>query len=91
MAPGCNIPATRCQIDHNIAWERGGHTCVENLCPFCQGHHTVKHHGRWHIEQVPDSGGAILWTSPTGRHYRVEPERRVPVFIPAGDQGTPPF
>ncbi len=45
MAPGCNIPASRCQIDHNIPWEHGGHTALANLTPFCTGHHTVKHHG----------------------------------------------
>ena len=27
-------------------------TCLENNCPFCQGHHTVKHHGNW--ESPPD-------------------------------------
>ncbi|MGC5222103.1 DUF222 domain-containing protein [Micromonospora sp. DT81.3] len=85
MAPGCGIPASRCQIDHNMAWEHGGMTALENLAPFCQGHHTVKHHGRWRVEQIEGSGGAILWTSPTGRSYRVEPERSVPVFVPSDE------
>jgi hypothetical protein len=89
MAPGCNMPAARCQIDHNVAWEHGGPTALTNLTPFCQGHHTVKHHGRWGVEQIAGSGGAIMWTSPTGRQYRVEPERRVPVFVPA--DGPAPF
>lgn len=88
MAPGCSVPASRCQIDHNLAWEHGGHTALWNECPFCQGHHTVKHHGGWTVRQLPD--GAIEWTSPTGRRYIVQPERRVPAFRPA-DQGTPPF
>ena len=52
MAPGCNVPATRCQIDHSIAWEHGGFTCLSNLCPLCQGHHTVKHHGGWTVTQI---------------------------------------
>ncbi|HET8928479.1 MAG TPA: DUF222 domain-containing protein, partial [Microbacterium sp.] len=78
MAPGCSVPASRCQIDHNLAWEHGGHTALWNECPFCQGHHTVKHHGGWTIHQLPDSGGAIEWTSPTGRRYIVKPERHVP-------------
>lgn len=90
MAPGCNIPAARCQIDHNVAWEHGGHTRLENLTPFCQGHHTVKHHGRWRVEQVEGSGGAVAWTSPSGRRYLVQPERTVPVFVPT-DSGPPPF
>jgi len=90
MAPGCGVPASRCQIDHNVAWEHGGDTALENLAPFCQGHHTVKHHGRWRVEQIEGSGGAILWTSPTGRRYRVEPERSVPVFVPSSGE-PPPF
>ena len=91
MAPGCNIPAARCEIDHTIAWEHGGSTDLRNLAPLCKGHHTVKHHGRWTVHQIPDSGGALEWTSPAGRHYRVHPERRVPVFVPSGDAGAPPF
>lgn len=85
MAPGCNVPASRCQIDHNIAWEHGGSTALDNLLPFCQGHHTVKHHGRWHIEQLEGTGGAVQWTSPTGRRYRVDPECRTPTFAPTGE------
>lgn len=78
MAPGCGIPASRCQIDHSIAWEHGGVTALWNNAPLCTGHHIVKHHGGWDVHQHPD--GTIAWTSPTGRHYLVEPERRVPVF-----------
>jgi hypothetical protein len=90
MAPGCSVPASRCQIDHNLAWEHGGHTALWNECPFCQGHHTVKHHGGWTVHQLPGTGGAIEWISPAGRRYVVKPERPVPVFRPA-DQGNPPF
>ena len=80
MAPGCSVPASRCEIDHNVAWEHGGHTSLDNNCPFCKGHHLVKHHGGWSVRQIPGSGGAIEWTSPAGRHYIVQPERRVPTF-----------
>ena len=91
MAPGCGIPASRCQIDHTLAWEQGGTTGVSNLAPLCQGHHTVKHHGRWCVEQIPDSGGALQWISPSGRRYRVDPERRVPTFTIIDDDSPPPF
>jgi len=80
MSPGCGLPASRCQIDHQTAWEDGGRTELSNLAPLCQGHHTVKHHGGWRVRQVEGGGGAIEWTSPLGRRYVVEPERRVPVF-----------
>lgn len=97
MAPGCGMPAARCEIDHTIAWEHGGETAVGNLAPLCTGHHTVKHHGGWSVRQHP--GGVLEWTSPTGRVYLVEPERRMPAFAPdpsppqPGEDSafTPPF
>jgi hypothetical protein len=88
MAPGCGVPASRCQIDHNIAWEHGGETSLSNNVPACQGHHIVKHHGGWRIRQLP--GGAVEWISPAGRRYIVQPERHVPVFHPS-DSGNAPF
>ncbi len=78
MAPGCGVPASRCQIDHSVAWEHGGETSVVNTAPLCQGHHTVKHHGGWRVIQTGD--GSLLWISPSGRHYTVAPERRLPAF-----------
>ncbi|MCR2809269.1 MULTISPECIES: HNH endonuclease signature motif containing protein [unclassified Microbacterium] len=97
MGPGCGMPASRCEVDHTIAWEHGGATSLENLAPLCKGHHKVKHHGGWHLRQLPDSGGAVEWMSPSGRRYVVAPERRVPVFTVSGGSpqvhGTdrPPF
>jgi len=97
MGPGCGMPASRCEVDHTIAWEHGGLTSLENLAPLCKGHHTVKHHGGWGLRQMPDSGGAVEWTSPSGRRYVVAPERRVPVFTVSGEQphvhaaDRPPF
>ncbi|MEV7692027.1 DUF222 domain-containing protein [Microbacterium sp. NPDC089189] len=83
MAPGCGMPADRCEIDHTIAYSRGGPTSSDNLAPLCVGHHTVKHHGGWTLRQRGDRSGAVEWTSPAGRRYLVEPERRMPVFRPA--------
>ena len=94
MGPGCGMPASRCQIDHQVAWEHGGETSLQNNAPLCQGHHTVRHHGNGEIRQIEGSGGAIEWISPTGRRYVVQAERRVPVFraTPAhGAEPAPPF
>ncbi|GAA2071824.1 HNH endonuclease signature motif containing protein [Microbacterium hatanonis] len=90
MAPGCGTPARRCQIDHQLAWEHGGTTELSNLAPLCVGHHTIKHHGGWRVTQIPDSGGSLEWTSPGGRRFAVQPERKVPVFRPAPDNDHPP-
>ena len=54
MGPGCGMPASRCEVDHTIAWEHGGDTALENLAPLCKGHHKVKHHGGW--QSKADSG-----------------------------------
>lgn len=81
MAPGCGMPASRCQIDHTIAWEHGGATEIGNLAPMCQGHHTIKHHGGWTVRQRAD--GCLEWNSPSGRQYVVAPERILPAFAPA--------
>lgn len=89
MAPGCSVPAARCEIDHNTAWQHGGTTELENLTPLCKGHHTVKHHTGWRVRQIPDSGGVIEWISPTGRRYLVEPERPMPVFRPSAAAPAP--
>ncbi len=91
MGPGCGMPASRCEIDHRIAWEHGGETRLENLNPFCKGHHIVKHHGGWTVREVEGSFGAVEWISPTGRRYIVQPERRVPVFRTQHDGDPPPF
>lgn len=83
MAPGCGIPASRCEIDHTRAWEHGGETALTNLAPLCKGHHTVKHHGGWSLRQTPDGSGAVEWGSPSGRRYLVRPARPTPAFRPS--------
>lgn len=90
MGPGCAMPATRCDIDHTIAFHDGGETSLHNHAPLCRGHHRVKHHGRWNVRHLPDGGGALEWTSPTGRRYVVQPERPMPVFRPS-HAGDAPF
>jgi hypothetical protein len=89
IAPGCGMPADRCELDHRVEWAEGGETSVTNLDPLCKGHHVVRHNSRWKLERLDD--GTIRWTSPAGRVYLVEPERRVPAFIPPPDPEPAPF
>ncbi|WP_240640402.1 HNH endonuclease signature motif containing protein [Microbacterium sp. 10M-3C3] len=91
LAPGCNVPARLCHIDHQVPWSEGGRTELTNLAPLCENHHIVKHHGGWGVRQRPD--GVIEWISPLGRRYLVEPERRTPTFRPPPEPppGDPPF
>jgi hypothetical protein len=89
MAPGCTVPAHRCEIDHTIDWQHGGDTALTNHAPLCTGHHTIKHHGGWTVSQPPEHGGALLWTSPAGRQYLVHPQRPTPAFHPSDDSAAP--
>ena len=92
MGPGCGVPASRCEVDHQIRWADGGETSLENNCPLCKGHHLVKDNTEWIVRQIPGSGGAVEWISPTGRRYVVRPERKVPVFRSGGaDTSRAPF
>jgi hypothetical protein len=80
MGPGCGMPASRCEVDHQIRWADHGETELENTAPLCKGHHLVKDNSDWTVRQISGSGGALEWISPTGRRYVVQPERKVPVF-----------
>ena len=35
-APGCSRPAARCDLDHTLAWDKGGLTCECGLAPLCK-------------------------------------------------------
>ena len=70
-APGCRIPARRCELDHSIRFPEGP-TAAHNLGCGCKHDHRMKHETEWDVEQLPDA--TFIWTSPTGHHYAVPPE-----------------
>ncbi|BBX83110.1 HNH endonuclease signature motif containing protein [Mycolicibacterium aubagnense] len=78
MFPGCDQPATACDLDHTIPWPAGP-THPGNLGPKCRKHHLLKtfYGGRdgWQDRQQPD--GTIVWTAPTGHTYTSVPESRI--------------
>lgn len=65
--PGCNIPASRSELDHTTPWARGGGTDHDNLAHLCRKHHMFKSEGLWHYEQAHP--GVITATSLAGRTY----------------------
>ena len=84
--PGCGVQATRCDLDHDLAWPTGP-TCACNLGPLCRRHHRTKQTG-WTKTRTPH---AVHWTSPTGRtwtsptpHQPPAPQTRPlgPVLVP---------
>ena len=43
QAPGCQVPAENCDIDHQRPWpDPGGHTEANNLWALCRRHHRLK-------------------------------------------------
>jgi hypothetical protein len=70
--PGCRMPASRCHLDHTVAFPDGP-TAEHNLGPLCGFDHIGKHRAGWSCAQEPD--GTYRWTSPTGHVYldRLEP------------------
>jgi hypothetical protein len=69
--PGCDVPATRCDLDHSIPHREGGPTHASNLSAKCRLHHLLKTFWGWRDEQLRD--GTIIWTSPTGERYVTTP------------------
>jgi len=65
--PGCGRPADRCDLDHTVAYHRGGRTCECNLAPLCRRHHEAKQAPGWRLEQ--DQPGQMAWRLPSGRSY----------------------
>ncbi|WP_374761124.1 HNH endonuclease signature motif containing protein [Nesterenkonia flava] len=50
QAPGCGVPAERCDMDHQTPWGPdhlggGGPTSAKNLWALCRRHHRMKSHG----------------------------------------------
>lgn len=65
--PGCDEPATNCDLDHTIPYAAGGPTHASNLKCYCRTHHLVKTFWGWRDQQLPD--GTLILTSPSGHTY----------------------
>ena len=70
-APGCGAAAAGCDLDHTIAWDKGGITCECDLAPLCRHHHRVKQSSGWQLEQ-PEPG-RLTWRTPAGLEYATRP------------------
>ncbi len=92
--PGCTRPASRCQIDHAVAWADGGATDLDNTGSLCTRHHQLKTHAHWNIIESR-ADGSVVWRSPQGRTYEVDPPpvlitRTLPAPKPAVVAKAPP-
>jgi hypothetical protein len=62
---GCSQPASRCDLDHELAYPEG-QTAEWNLAARSRRCHRAKHSG-WEVEREDD--GKTRWTSPLGHTY----------------------
>ncbi|MBW8732121.1 MAG: DUF222 domain-containing protein [Terrabacter sp.] len=69
--PGCHVPATRCDLDHETPWPAGP-TSVGNLHAKHRLHHNLKTDGIWTSTPTTDDG--LTWTTLTGRSYTTHPK-----------------
>ena len=84
-APGCDRPATHCDIDHTIPWPAGP-THAGNLKTLCRQCHLLKTFWGWRDEQLPD--GTVIWRLPGGQRYITTPGSAL--LFPALMTPTPP-
>ena len=69
--PGCDHPATDCDLDHTIPYAQGGKTHAANLKCYCRLHHLLKTFWGWTEKQLPD--GTLILTSPAGNTHVTTP------------------
>jgi hypothetical protein len=69
--PGCDEPATGCDLDHTVPHADGGPTHASNLKCLCRHHHLLKTFWGWSDQQLPD--GTVIWTSPGQQTYVTTP------------------
>jgi hypothetical protein len=89
-APGCDKPATYCDIDHTVPWPYGP-THASNLKALCREHHILKTFWGWKDKQLAD--GTVIWTLPDGETYVTTPGSILlfpALMTPTGPPATPP-
>ncbi|MEJ3751034.1 HNH endonuclease signature motif containing protein, partial [Actinomycetes bacterium KLBMP 9797] len=70
-APGCRMPAHRCEIDHTADWAKTRNTSRANLANLCSRDHHFKHLPGTDLIQLDD--GILAWKTPLGQHITTHP------------------
>jgi hypothetical protein len=84
--PGCDQPASVCDIHHIVPRSRGGPTSLPNLVPLCGFHHLTAIH-RWGWTLALHTDGTTTATSPGGTrtfHSHSPPGHDPPGHDPPG-------
>ena len=69
-APGCTVPAARCDLDHDIPWPHGP-TEVANLTSKHRAHHNLHTNGHWFVRR---DGDRVRWRTKAARIYDTHPK-----------------
>jgi Domain of unknown function (DUF222) len=88
--PGCDHPASDCDVDHTIPYSEGGPTHAGNLKCYCRTHHLVKTFYGWREQQLADA--TLILTSPTGHTHVTTPGSALlfpTLCTPVGGMPTP--
>jgi hypothetical protein len=89
-APGCDRPATQCDLDHTVPFARRGATHASNIKCLCRFHHLLKTFWGWNDKQLAD--GTVIWTLPSGQTYVTTPGSALlfpSLCAPTGDLSIP--
>ncbi len=70
--PRCRQPARHADLDHTLAWHKGGPTCECNLGGHCRRDHKIKQLPGWTLTQP--TPGHFQLTTPAGRTYTTTPD-----------------
>lgn len=73
--PGCDAPATWCDVAHAEARRHDGPLTIDNCLLLCRRHHRKVDLGRW---TITIDGIDATFTSPSGRSIRAGPARSRP-------------
>lgn len=84
--PGCEVVATRCDLDHETPWP-SGETSVDNLYSKHRPHHNLKTDNVW--TSAPVAEGGLEWTTLTGRTYVTYPKDWREGIAPPDRDATP--
>jgi hypothetical protein len=70
--PGCRMPASAADLDHNHPWAEYHRTATDDLAPLCRHDHITRHQRGWTVKR--SRPGVYVWISPLGHSYTVQPE-----------------
>jgi hypothetical protein len=84
-APGCDKPATQCDLDHTIPHPNGP-THAGNIKCLCRHCHILKTFWGWRDRQLAD--GTVIWTLPGAQTYVTTPGSAL--LFPSLMAPTPP-